>query len=330
MKIIIDAFGGDNAPLEIIKGARLARDEYKIDIALTGKKSEIERVAEENNIDISDIDIADAPGIITMEDDPASVIKTKSDSSMALGFKMLSEGGGDAFISAGNSGALVVGATMIIKRIKGIKRPAFAPVLPTLKGCTMLIDGGANVECRPEMLLQFGIMGSIYMNRVMGIKSPRVGLANCGAEEHKGTPLYQETYQLLKSSGLNFVGNVEGRGVPEGESDVVVADGFTGNIILKMYEGVAAALMGRIKDVFTSGIKNKLAAALVLSDMKAMKKEFDYNEYGGSPLLGTSKPVFKAHGSSKARTIKSAVGLTAEFVKNNVVSEIESEISLRR
>ena len=327
MKIIIDAFGGDNAPLEIIKGARMAKDEYGVDILLTGSESKIKAVAAENDIKIDDMQIANADEIITMEDDPSAVIKTKKNSSMALGFDLLARGEGDAFISAGNSGALVMGATMIIKRIKGVKRPAFAPVLPTLKGCSMLIDGGANVECRPEMLAQFAVMGSIYMNKVIGIDNPTIGLANCGAEEHKGTPLYQETYQLLKSSELNFIGNVEGRGVPEGESDVVVADGFTGNIILKMYEGVAGALMGKIKGIFTKNIKNKLAAALVLSDMKEMKKQFDYNEYGGSPILGVSKPVFKAHGSSKARTIKSAVGLTVEFVKNNVVNEISENIN---
>lgn len=327
MKIIIDAFGGDNAPLEIIKGARMAKDEYGVDILLTGSESKIKAVAAENDIKIDDMQIANADEIITMEDDPSAVIKTKKNSSMALGFDLLARGEGDAFISAGNSGALVMGATMIIKRIKGVKRSAFAPVLPTLKGCSMLIDGGANVECRPEMLAQFAVMGSIYMNKVIGIDNPTIGLANCGAEEHKGTPLYQETYQLLKSSELNFIGNVEGRGVPEGESDVVVADGFTGNIILKMYEGVAGALMGKIKGIFTKNIKNKLAAALVLSDMKEMKKQFDYNEYGGSPILGVSKPVFKAHGSSKARTIKSAVGLTVEFVKNNVVNEISENIN---
>lgn len=328
MKIIIDAFGGDNAPLEIIKGARLAKDEFGVDILLTGNKDVIRSVADENDINISDIEIAHADEIITMEDDPSSVIRTKKNSSMALGFNLLKSGDGDAFISAGNSGALVMGATMTVKRIKGVKRPAFAPVLPTLSGCAMLIDGGANVECRPDMLLQFATMGQIYMNKVMGIPNPKIGLANCGSEEHKGTQLYQDTYQLLKASELNFVGNVEGRDVPQGDCEVIVADGFTGNIILKMYEGVAGALMGKIKDMFSKSIKNKLAAALVMSDLKQMKKQFDYNEYGGSPILGASRPVFKAHGSSKARTIKSAVGLTVEFVKNNVISEIESNINL--
>ena len=328
MKIILDAFGGDNAPLEILKGARLAKDEYGVDIILTGNSSEIKRIAQENKIDISGMQLVDAPEIITMDDDPSAVIKTKKNSSMSVGLELLASGGGDAFVSAGNSGALVMGATLIVKRIKGIKRPAFAPVLPTLSGCSMLIDGGANVECRPEMLVQFAHMGSIYMNKVIGIDNPRVGLANCGSEEHKGTALYQEAYQLLKASNLNFIGNIEGRGVPYGECDVVVADGFTGNIILKMYEGVAGALMGRIKDTFTKGLKNKIAAMLVLSDMKKMKKEFDYNEYGGSAVLGVSKPVFKAHGSSKARTIKSAVGVTAEFLKNNVLDEIKDSVSL--
>lgn len=328
MKIIIDAFGGDNAPLEIIKGARLAKNEFGVDILLTGNKDIIRSAANENDINISDIEIAHTDEIITMEDEPSSVIKTKKNSSMALGFNLLKSGNGDAFISAGNSGALVMGATMIVKRIKGVKRPAFAPVLPTLKGCAMLIDGGANVECRPDMLLQFATMGQIYMNKVMGIPNPKIGLANCGSEEHKGTQLYQDTYQLLKASELNFAGNVEGRDVPVGDCEVIVADGFTGNIILKMYEGVAGALMGKLKDMFSKGVKNKLAAALVMSDLKQMKKQFDYNEYGGSPILGAAKPVFKAHGSSKARTIKSAVGLTAEFVKNNVISEIENNINL--
>ncbi|MCQ4021631.1 MULTISPECIES: phosphate acyltransferase PlsX [unclassified Ruminococcus] len=328
MKIIIDAFGGDNAPLEIIKGARMAKDEYGVDILLTGSERKIRLVATQNDIKIDDMQIVNADEVITMEDDPSAVIKTKKNSSMALGFELLAKGEGDAFISAGNSGALVMGATMIIKRIKGVKRPAFAPVLPTLSGCSMLIDGGANVECRPEMLTQFAVMGSIYMNKVIGIDNPTIGLANCGSEEHKGTALYQEAYQQLKASNLNFIGNVEGRGVPEGESDVVVADGFTGNIILKMYEGVAGALMGMIKGILTKNLKNKLAAAMVLSDMKKMKKQFDYNEYGGSPILGVTKPVFKAHGSSKARTIKSAVGLIVEFVKNNVVNEIAANINL--
>ena len=243
MKIIVDAFGGDNAPLEIIKGCAEAVQEHGIDILLTGKESTIREVAAQNNISLDQIEIEDCDEVITMHDAADSVIKTKKNSSMAVGLRLLSEGRGDAFISAGNSGALCVGATLGVKRIKGIKRPAFAPVIPSETGCLMLIDGGANVDCRPEMLRQFAVMGSVYMEKVMKIDNPRVGLANVGSEDHKGTELYRETYAILKDSGLNFIGNVEGRDIPKGVCDVVVCDGFTGNMILKTYEGVASVLM---------------------------------------------------------------------------------------
>lgn len=327
MKIIVDAFGGDNAPLEIIKGAAQSVSELDVDIILTGDEAKIKKIAEENSISLARIEIVNAPEVITMDDDATAVIKTKKDSSMAVGFKLLSEGAGDAFVSAGNSGALAVGSTMLVKRIKGIKRAAFAPVIPTAAGCAMLIDGGANVDCRPEMLLQFGIMGSIYMQKVMGVKSPRVGLANVGTEEHKGGELQHKAYELLKQSSLNFVGNVEGRGIPLDGADVIVTDGFSGNLILKTYEGVAMALMGKIKDMFGKSIKTKAAAALVMNDLKLMKKEFDYNEYGGSPIMGVTKPVFKAHGSSKAKTIKSAIRLTKQYVEGDVTSEISASIT---
>ena len=245
---------------------------------------------------------------------------------MAVGLRLLSEGRGDAFISAGNSGALCVGATLGVKRIKGIKRPAFAPVIPSATGYFMLIDGGANVDCRPEMLRQFAVMGSVYMEKVMKIDNPRVGLANVGSEDHKGTELYRETYAILKDSGLNFIGNVEGRDIPKGVCDVVVCDGFTGNMILKTYEGVAAVLMKQIKNMFTGSVKGKLAAGLIMKDLKGMKTRFDYNTYGGAPILGSSKPVFKAHGDSKARTIKNAIGLCKEYVEAKAIDEISSSI----
>lgn len=327
MKIILDAFGGDNAPLEIIKGAALSVKEFGIDIILTGDETTIRRTAQENGVPLDRIEIVNASEVITMDDEAGSVVKRKTDSSMTVGLALLAEGKGDAFVSAGNSGALVVGATLIVKRIKGVKRPGFAPVMPTATGCMMLIDCGANVECRPEMLYQYGQMGSIYMEKVMGVKSPRVGLANVGTEEHKGGPLQHETFALLKDSGLNFVGNTEGRDIPQGVCDVLVTDGFTGNLILKTYEGVALVLMDKIKDMFSKSVKTKLAAAMVMSDLKDMKKQFDYNEYGGSPIMGVSKPVFKAHGSSKAKTIKSAIGLTKQYVEGNVTQEIASVIS---
>ena len=326
MKIIVDAFGGDNAPLEIIKGSAEAVQEHGVDILLTGKESTIREVAAQNNISLDHIEIEDCDEVITMHDAADSVIKTKKNSSMAVGLRLLSEGKGDAFISAGNSGALCVGATLGVKRIKGIKRPAFAPVIPSETGCLMLIDGGANVDCRPEMLRQFAVMGSVYMEKVMKIDKPRVGLANVGSEDHKGTELYRETYAILKDSGLNFIGNVEGRDIPKGVCDVVVCDGFTGNMILKTYEGVASVLMKQIKNMFTGSVKGKLAAGLIIKDLKGMKTRFDYNTYGGAPILGSSKPVFKAHGDSKARTIKNAIGLCKEYVEAKAIDEISSSI----
>lgn len=326
MKIIVDAFGGDNAPLEIIKGCALAVDEYGFNIVLVGPKGKIEDVANKNKISLKNMEIVNANEIITMEDSADTVIKTKKESSMAIGLKLLSKGEGDAFISAGNSGALVVGATLLVKRIKGIKRCAFAPILPKDDGFFMLIDSGANVECRPEMLYQFGVMGSIYMDKVMGINKPRIGLANVGTEEHKGSELQQNTFKLLQNSNLNFIGNIEARDIPIDAADVVVSDGFTGNIILKMYEGVALTLLNKIKGLFNKNLKTKLAASLVLSDMKELKKQIDYNEFGGAPIIGISKPVFKAHGSAKAKTFKNALKLTASYVENNVISEISTEL----
>lgn len=326
MKIIVDAFGGDNAPLEIIKGCAMAVEEYGVEIILTGDEEIIKRVSTENNIPLNNMEIVHTAVVVSPDDDASVVVKEKKDSSMGLGFQLLAEGKGDAFVSAGNSGALVMGSTLLVKRIKGIKRPAFAPVMPKAQGCFMLIDGGANNEVRPEMLQQFGIMGSIYMNKVMGVENPRVGLANVGTEEHKGTQLQHDAYKLLSESKLNFIGNVEGRDIPADACDVLVADGFTGNMILKTYEGVAIELMSKIKSVFKKSIKNKLAAAIVMKDMKALAKEMDYNEYGGAAIMGLNKPVFKAHGSSKAKTMKSAIRLTMQFVEGNVIEEISKNI----
>lgn len=328
MNIIVDAFGGDNAPLEIMKGSVDAKNEFGVDITLVGNEEIIKNVAKENEIDLTGITIVHADSVISQNEAGTVVVKGKKDSSMAVGMKMLHDGLGDAFVSAGNSGAVCVGATLIVKRIKGIKRPAFAPVIPTLEGSMMLIDCGANVECKPQMLMQFGVMGSIYMEKVMGIKNPRVGLANVGTEPHKGGELQLKTYELLENSKLNFVGNIEGRDVPVGGCDVCVSDGFTGNLILKTFEGVAEALMSKIKGVFSKNIKTKLAGAMVYSDLKEMKKSIDYNEYGGAPIIGCAKPVFKAHGSAKAKTFKNAIRLTKEYVENNVVEEITSALKL--
>ena len=330
MKIIVDAFGGDNAPEQILLGCAQARKELGVEILLTGDKARLEACAKELNItqDLAAMEILSCGQPLTMEDEPTSVIREKSDSSMAVGLRALAEGKGDAFASAGNSGALVVGATTIVKRVRGVKRVAFAPIMPKSQGFFMLIDGGANVDCRPEMLVQFGLMGSAYMKSVMGVENPRVGLANVGTEDHKGDQLRQETLALLRQCpGIRFVGNVEARDIPYDGADVIVADGFTGNMILKLYEGVAMALMDKIKGVFMGSMKGKLAAAMVYNDLKKMKKQLDYNEYGGAPIMGCAKPVFKIHGSAKASTVKSALKLTRDYAQSGIISQIGEAVA---
>lgn len=330
MKIIVDAFGGDNAPQEILLGCAQARADLGVDILLTGDKARLEACAKELGLsqDLAKMEILPCGEILTMEDEPTSVIREKTDSSMAVGLRALAEGRGDAFASAGNSGALVVGATTIVKRVRGVKRVAFAPVMPGTNGFFMLIDGGANVDCRPEMLLQFGLMGSAYMKNVMGVENPRVALANVGTEEHKGDQLRQEALALLKACpDIRFTGNIEARDIPYNQADVVVADGFTGNMILKLYEGVAMALMDKIKGVFMGSLKGKLAAAMVYNDLKKMKKELDYNEYGGAPIMGCSKPVFKIHGSAKASTVKSALALSRDYTQSGIIEQIGQAVS---
>ena len=330
MKIIVDAFGGDNAPQEILLGCAQARADLGVDILLTGDKARLEACAKELGLsqDLAKMEILPCGEILTMEDEPTSVIREKTDSSMAVGLRALAQGRGDAFASAGNSGALVVGATTIVKRVRGVKRVAFAPVMPGSNGFFMLIDGGANVDCRPEMLLQVGLMGSAYMKNVMGVENPRVALANVGAEEHKGDQLRQEALALLKACpDIRFTGNIEARDIPYNQADVVVADGFTGNMILKLYEGVAMALMDKVKGVFMGSLKGKLAAAMVYNDLKKMKKELDYNEYGGAPIMGCSKPVFKIHGSAKASTVKSALALSRDYTQSGIIEQIGQAVS---
>lgn len=322
MKIIVDAFGGDNAPLEILKGARMAADELGYEILLVGNESTIKSVAEKNNISLSNMEISHADDVITMEDAATDIMKSKNNSSMAQGLRLLAEDAGDAFVSAGNSGALCVGATLIVKRIKGIKRCAFAPVIPSANGLFMLIDSGANVECRPEMLRQFGIMGYTYMKNIMTIENPRVALVNIGTESTKGDELRFEAFKLLKDTNINFVGNIEARDIMSDQADVIVCDGFTGNIILKFYEGMGKAIFGKFSEIFQKSFKNKLAASVLLPDIKAMKKHIDYKEYGGAPLIGISKSVFKAHGNSDAKTFKNAIRLAGEYSKRGVVKLI--------
>lgn len=325
MRIIVDGFGGDNAPGEILLGCAQAMEDLGVDITISGDKDKLLACAKELDIvgSFGKMEVLHCTDILTMEDEPDSVVKNKSESSMAVGMRALAQGQGDAFASAGNSGAMTVGATMIVKRIKGVRRVAFAPVLPSTKTPFMISDAGANVSCRPEMLLQFGLMGSVYMEKVMGVKSPRVGLVNVGAEEHKGDDLRREAHALLKGcEQIHFVGNVEPRDIPYGACDVAVADGFTGNMVLKLYEGTALAMMGMVKGIFQKSLKNKLAAGLIYGDLQGLKKTMDYNSYGGAPIIGASKPVFKMHGNATAYAVHSALRLVRDCTQSGFVEEI--------
>ncbi len=329
MKILIDAFGGDYAPDEIVRGARQAADEYGSEIVLIGSERRIRESAARLELSMDGLTVADAPDVLHMDDDPRSVLSHKSDSSMAVGLKLLAAGEGDAFLSAGSTGALVVGATYLIGRLDGIKRPALAVAIPHGKGgCYLLLDAGANVECRPEHLLQFGIMGSAYYEQVFGTAEPRVGLVNVGREETKGTPEIQKAYQLLSQEpSIRFCGNVEARELPSGGCDVAVTDGFVGNTILKLSEGLSTVLFGQVKEVFLSNRRTKLAGTMMLKQYRAMKAGYDYSEYGGTPLLGLAKPVIKAHGSSKARAIKNAVRKAELYAGNGVIDEIRTRLA---
>ena len=330
MRIIVDAMGGDNAPDAIALGAIEAAKEEKLDVVLVGRGEAILQCLKNHGIETlpAGVEIANADDVVDMHDDPAAVIKTRKNSSMLVGLQMLKDGGGDAFVSAGSTGALLTAATLIVKRIKGVKRPAIGTVVPCKDGCFMMLDSGANHDCRPEMLRQFGLMGSVYMKRILGVPNPRVGLVNIGVEETKGTELQVEAYGLMKEAGYNFIGNVEAREVPLGGCDVAVCDGFTGNIILKTTEGLAKLFMSEIKGIFMKSLPNKLAAAVVKKDLGAFKRKFDSAEYGGALLLGTKKPVIKAHGSSDAKAFYNAIRQAISCCENNIIGEMESQLAV--
>lgn len=334
MRIIVDAMGGDNAPGEIIKGAVQAVREYGVELTLVGIEDRVrECLSREKLGGIEDkISVVNATEIVTMEDDPTSVMRAKKDSSMSVALRLLKNGEGDACISAGSTGALLTGATLIVKRVHGIRRAALAPVVSNGKKGVMLLDCGANSECTPEYLLQFAFMGSFYAKMIMGIDSPRVALLNNGAEEHKGAELQQEVYQLLKKAGedghINFVGNVEGSGVLSDTADVVVADGFSGNIWLKASEGMAKFVSNNLKTLLMSTVHTKIGALLIKSKLEELKKLIDPSEVGGTPLLGITKPVIKAHGSSNAVAVKNAIRQAIGSVNAGVADEIEKNIDV--
>lgn len=326
--IIVDMMGGDNAPLETVKGVGRAIKELDPEVSyiLVGDQVEIERIARENDITLDRCEILHTEEVITMQDDPISVVRGKETSSMSLGLKLLKEGKGDAFVSTGNTGALFTGANLIVRKVKGVKRPAIASLLP-LQPPVLLADSGANVVATPEYLEQFAIMGSAYMKSVMGVENPRVGLLNNGEEEHKGTELQIETYKVLRANeDINFVGNIEGNRVMQDTCDVIVADGFTGNIFLKTLEGLGKMMLKTLKNTLYAKLRTRAAGLLIKNEMKAMKKAFDAGELGGAPILGIAKPVIKAHGSSNAKAFKNAIRQAIAYSDTDFASQLESAL----
>ena len=322
MRIIVDVMGGDKAPEETVKGVIQAAKEFSASFILVGNREDIERIAQENDFDLSRMDIVHTETVITMEDDPLCVVRGKQDSSMSVGLKMLAEGQGDAFVSTGNTGALFTGATLIVRKVKGVQRAGIGTILP-LGNPVLLLDTGANVTVTDENLEQFGVIGSTYMSKMYGLESPRVGLLNNGAEECKGTELQRNAYQRLKNNpDINFVGNIEGNILPFDTCDVIVADGFTGNILLKTVEGLGKLLLGKLKEVLYSSTATKIAALSMKKQLGGIKKQFDASEYGGSPILGISKPVIKAHGSSDAKAFKNAIRQAITYAESGAIYDI--------
>lgn len=320
MKIAIDAFGGDNAPEEIVKGGCMAANELpEAEIIFVGDEAKLKPMLD----GCSNVTVKHAPDVIEVCEDPLHALKTKKESSMVVGLNLVKTGEADAFISAGSTGALISGATLIVKRIKGIRRAALAPIIPTDKGCSMLIDAGSNLECQPEFLRDFALMGSIYMEHIMKVKNPSVGLVNVGTEENKGTETLRQTYQLLKEENLNFAGNIEAREIPYGPADVLVTDGMTGNVILKFMEGMGSYFNKTLKGLFKKNLITKCAALLVKGGLMEFKQKMNYEDYGGAPILGVNGLVMKAHGSSKYKEIYVSVKQAASFIESGAIEHIK-------
>ena len=331
MKIILDAMGGDNAPEAPVLGAIDAAKAFGTQITLVGRGEEILEVLKKHNIENlpEGVEVSNADDVVDMHDDPGSVVHKRKNSSMILGLKMLAEGKGDAMVSAGSTGALLTGATLIAKRVKGVRRAAMGPAFPNKAGGrTVICDCGANAECTPEFLLQFALMGSLFAKKSMGVADPKVGLLNIGTEDSKGTKLQKEALVLLRAAHekglINFVGNIEGRDVPLGVVDVCVCDGFSGNVLLKSIEGTAMFMGSVVSKMFKKNAVSKLAAALVMKDIKAFKKLLDYREIGGTQFLGIKKPVIKAHGSSDALAFRNAIRQAGEAAKADFSQELEA------
>jgi len=324
--LAIDGMGGDHAPKSTVEGAVEATKEYGITVLITGDQEILSKELSQYDYDKEKIEIIHCSEKIENEDQPVKSIRRKKDSSMVVALNLVKEGRAEAVISAGNTGALLAGGLFILGRIKGIDRPALAPVFPHENGASVLIDGGANTECKAKNLLQFGVMGSLYSEHILGIKTPKVSLVNVGAEKGKGNELSKEAYTLLEESSLNFTGNMEARELPRGKTDVIVCDGFTGNIILKLTEGVFMTVFDLLKEKFTRSFLTKLAAGILKPGLRQIKKDYDYTEHGGAPFLGVQGVLIKAHGSSNGKAIKNALRQGKRFAENQIVDKISEEI----
>lgn len=330
VKVAVDAMGGDNAPVEIIKGAIQAINENDhVKVYLTGKEEEIKRELEKYTYNSEQVEIVNATEVIEMAEPPVLAIRRKKDSSLVKAMYLVKEGTCDAYVSAGSTGATLVGGQVIVGRIKGVERPPLAPLIPTEKGCALLIDCGANVDARPSHLVQFAKMGSVYMENVVGIKNPKVAIVNIGAEEEKGNALVKETFPLLKNCpDINFIGSIEARDIPAGYADVIVCEAFVGNVILKLYEGVGGTLIKKVKAGMMTSLRSKIGALLVKPALKETLKAFDLEQYGGAPMLGLNGLVVKTHGSSKAVEIKNSILQCITFTEQNINQKIKEKITM--
>ncbi len=328
-RVALDAMGGDNAPGEIVKGAIEAintRDDIKV--FLVGKPDLINAELKKYQYMSNRVEVVEANEIIEMAEHPVAAIKKKKDSSIVVGMKLVKEGKADAFVSAGNSGAILVGGQTIVGRIKGVSRAPFAPLIPTKKGVSLLLDCGANVDAKPQQLVQFAVLGSMYMEKVVGVENPKVGIVNIGAEEEKGNALVKATFPLLKElDNINFVGSVESREIPQGEFDVVVCEAFVGNVILKLYEGLSKTLVSVIKEGLMSTLKSKIGALLAKPALKSTLKQFDATEYGGAPMLGLEGLVVKTHGNASYKEIKNSIIQCVAFKEQDIASKVRETIS---